>query len=445
MVATRHRAPATELVRLGERRLARAEADALAAVRREAWRRFLDTGIPTSRVEDWKYARVDALLARPFAVPGPAEPAAGTLAAAFAGGPRARRLILANGRVLAGPSHVGGLPAGMRVLSLAEAIARFPERVAEALAEVPDPGPFTDLNTALAEDGAWIELEEGVRPDFPLQLLLVAVGEPSAVMAHPRVVVRLGAGARLHLIESHLAEGTGHVLTNLVLQVRLAGEAELVHEKLQAAEGGHALLTRTSVRLAAGARLRDRVATAGGDFVRNELDVRLEGEGGEALMAGLYLPRGREQVDTLVRVHHHAGRCHSDQFYKGVVEDRARAAFAGRITVHPGAQDTDAYQQNRNLLLSDEAEVDAKPELEIFADEVRCSHGATVGGLDEAALFYLRTRGMAREAAEALLTYAFAGEVVARFDDPGLAAQVRRAILARVPGGGMLDPEGLVA
>ncbi len=445
MAAPRYRTPPSELVRLGERLLPRLPGDALAEVRQRAWRRFLAAGIPTPRVEDWKYSRIDALMAQPFAAPTATAPAAGTVRRAMAGGPAARRLVFANGRLVAGQSHVGGLPDGMRVMGLAEAIQHRPQEVAAAFEALPAPGPFSDLNTALAADGAWIELNPGVRPEVSLQLVFVAVGEPSAVITHPRVVVRLGAGARLHLLESHVAEGEGHVLTNLVAQLQLAEEAALVHERLQAAEGGHALVGRTVVELSAGARLLANVATLGGAFVRNELEVHLRGEGGEALMNGLYLPRGREQVDTLVRVHHHAGRCHSDQFYKGVVDEQARAAFAGRITVHEGAQDTDAYQQNRNLLLSDEAEVDAKPELEIFADEVRCSHGATVGGLEEAGLFYLRTRGLGRAQAEALLTYAFAGEVVARFRDGKLARQVRQGILARVPGGAALDPEGLVA
>jgi Fe-S cluster assembly protein SufD len=156
------------------------------------------------------------------------------------------------------------------------------------------------------------------------------------------------------------------------------------------------------------------------------------------------MPRGSEHVDTLVRIHHRAGGCHSNQFFKGVIEDQAHAAFAGKIIVYRDAQKTDAYQANNNLLLSDEAEIDTKPELEIYADDVKCSHGATVGAIDPEALFYLRARGLPRAVAASLLVYAFAGEVLERFCDPVVAALARRAVLERVPGGETLEPEALL-
>jgi Fe-S cluster assembly protein SufD len=180
------------------------------------------------------------------------------------------------------------------------------------------------------------------------------------------------------------------------------------------------------------------VASLGGTLVRNEHEARLQGERIECLLNGAYMPKGREQVDNLIRVHHEAPNCHSDQFYKGVVADHAHAVFAGKIFVHKEAQKTNAYQKNDNLLLSDDAEVDTKPELEIYADDVKCSHGATVGDLDPRALFYLRSRGIDRETAASILTFAFAAEAMERFGDATVRRQARHAVAERLPGGAAL-------
>jgi Fe-S cluster assembly protein SufD len=193
------------------------------------------------------------------------------------------------------------------------------------------------------------------------------------------------------------------------------------------------------VRLAEGARLVQTVATLGGGLVRNETEARIEGSGVDCLLNGVYLARGREHVDNLIRVHHVAPGSHSNQFYKGVIDGRAHAVFAGKIIVHKDAQKTNAYQKNDNLLLSDDAEIDTKPELEIYADDVKCSHGATSGDLDPLALFYLRSRGLPRAQAESVLTFAFAAEVIGRFADETVRHQVRRAALTRLPGGAGLE------
>jgi Fe-S cluster assembly protein SufD len=172
--------------------------------------------------------------------------------------------------------------------------------------------------------------------------------------------------------------------------------------------------------------------------VRNETAVSVAGSGAECLLNGVYMPTGREHVDTTIRIDHRAAGSHSDQFYKGVVDGAGHAVFQGKIVVHPDAQRTNAYQANANLLLSDDAELDTKPELEIYADDVKCSHGATAGDLDPKALFYLRARGLDRDTARSLLTYAFAAEVIERFADPTVQVQARRAALARLPGAAAL-------
>ena len=400
---------------------------------------FEQAGFPTAKVEQWKYTNVArwANLAMGLA---PKE-GVGTeeLARWLAGGVAARRLIFVNGHLMPELCHVGGLPQGVVVSGLARVLDRDPARAAAALAEVEDNDGLSALNGAFATSGAWIELADGAALDEPLQLLFLTVGQSAAVMTNTRNVVRLGRDARLHLIESHVALGQGHCLTNMVTQLRLGAGADLTHDRLELGRDGTTLINRMAGTLAERSRFAKTTATLGGGLVRNDKELRLEGRNIEAVLNGLYMPAGREHVDTQIRVHHTAPDCHSNQFYKGVVDGHSHAVFAGKIIVHKPAQKTDAFQTNNNLLLSDDAEIDTKPELEIYADDVKCSHGATVGDLDPTALFYLRSRGMPLPTAKSLLIYGWAGEVIERMRDDTLRAQARKAVLARLPGGASLD------
>ena len=355
------------------------------------------------------------------------------------GGPKARRLIFVNGHVSPELSHVQSLPTGVRVMSLAKALEAEPDRVAAVLAEARDDRSFTALNAAFAGAGSWIEVDDGVDAVETVQLLFLTIGQPAPSMSHPRVVVRLGAGAKLRLIESHAGLGRGQSLTNMVSQIDLGAGASLQHDRVQILDAESSHIGKSFLRLGRDVRLAQTVATLGGAMVRNEIDARIEGSGVECLLNGLYLAQGMEHVDNLIQVHHVAAGSHSDQFYKGVVDGRAHAVFAGKIFVHKDAQKTNAFQKNDNLLLSDDAELDTKPELEIYADDVKCSHGATCGELDPLALFYLRSRGLPKAAAETVLTFAFAAEVIGRFADDSVRHHVRRAALARLPGGDALE------
>ena len=403
--------------------------------RRAAYARFQEQGIPTNRAEDWKYTNVVKAANVPMALAPKAELGLDAITPYLLGGPRARRLIFVNGHVVPELSHVQSLPRGVRAMSLPRALQTDPERVAQTLAILEDDRSFTALNAAFAGAGAWIELDAGAVAEDPLQLLFVTVGQASAFMSHPRIVVRLAAGARLRLIETHVGIGAGASLTNLVSQIDLGPGAVLEHDRVELATPECTQIGKSYVRLEREARLAQTVATIGGGLVRNETEARILGRGVECILNGLYHAQGREHVDNLIRVHHMAPESHSDQFYKGVIDGRAHAVFAGKIIVHQDAQKTNAYQKNDNLLLSDDAEIDTKPELEIYADDVKCSHGATSGDLDPTALFYLRSRGLPRAAAESLLTFAFAAEVVERFADPSVRHLVREAAARRLPGG----------
>lgn len=411
----------------------------LADWRQASFARFAEQGIPTTRAEAWKYTNVAKVANVPMALAPKADLALDTVAPHLLGGPKARRLIFVNGHVLPELSHVQSLPPGVRVMSLAKALEAEPGRVAAVLAEARDDRSFTALNAAFAGAGSWIEVDDGVDAVETVQLLFLTIGQPAPSMSHPRVVVRLGAGSKLRLIESHAGLGRGQSLTNLVSQIDLGAGASLQHERVQILDAESSHIGKSFLRLGQGVRLAQTVATLGGAMVRNEIDARIEGSGVECLLNGLYLAQGMEHVDNLIQVHHVAAGSHSDQFYKGVVDDRAHAVFAGKIFVHKDAQKTNAFQKNDNLLLSDNAELDTKPELEIYADDVKCSHGATCGEFDPLALFYLRSRGLPKAGAETVLTFAFAAEVIDRFADDSVRHHVRRAALARLPGGDALE------
>jgi Fe-S cluster assembly protein SufD len=291
--------------------------------------------------------------------------------------------------------------------------------------------PFAALNSAILTDGAVIHLPEGATVEQPIQLLFVAgTGDQPTVRA-PRILVVAEPGSRATLEEHHVGSDNAS-LTCPVSEITLARDATLEHVVIQQEGTETSFLATRTVQLAAGSRYLSHNLSLGGGLARNDIDVRLGGEHAEAALDGLYLTDGRQHADTHLTVRHHAGRCESHQLYKGILGGRSRAVFNGRIVVDQDAQQTDANQSNRNLLLSDDAVVNSNPQLEIFADDVRCTHGSTVGRLDDEAIFYLRTRGIDRAAAQRLLTTAFAGEVLDRVPVDDLRDRLRIDVEARL-------------
>ncbi len=295
------------------------------------------------------------------------------------------------------------------------------------------------LNQALATDGCVIRLADHARLAGPVQLLFVSVGQDQPTLISPRNVIVLGDGAELDLVESHVALAGGSNLTNLVNRVVVGRAARLRHDRLQLGEVVGSLIGRTEYHISADARLTQSLATLGGALVRNEIAAQVDGSNIDLALNGLYLTRERQHIDNAIQVVHSRPGSVSNQFYKGVLDGHARAVFAGKIVVERDAQKTNAYQTNNNLLLSADAEIDTKPELEIFADDVKCSHGATTGELDERELFYLRSRGLDPDIARNMLTFAFASEVIERFGNATLAAQAKAALMRWLPGGRLLE------
>ena len=408
-------------------------------VRREALDRFCDRGFPTPRDEDWKYTNVRPIERRAFRL----DPEGGDEATARAAGgvPRERfvgietaaRFVFVNGWLA--PAHsdpAGELPAGVLAESLAHVLESDPGRVELHLAELAEGNAFTALNRAFLGDGAVITIPPGVRLPLPIELVFVARGE-SDVASHPVVLVLAGEGAGATVVEHHLGDGAGAKLANPFTRIAVGEGAAIEHHLLLEEDDATWHTGHVDARVAAGGRLGSNAVQLGGRLVRYGIDVSLDGPGAEVVLNGLYVARGRQHVDFHTRVDHREPGGRSEQVYKGLLDGRGRGVFNGRVLVHRDAQHSDASQSNHNLLLSPDAEIDTKPQLEIFADDVKCSHGATVGQLDERAIHYVRSRGLGEDGARALLTFGFAEDVLARMGEPAVRRHVERGLVGALP------------
>ncbi|HEV7369120.1 Fe-S cluster assembly protein SufD [Arenibaculum sp.] len=379
-------------------------------LRLEGIGRFSRSGFPTTRTEAWKYTNLRDL-ARTAFVPAATKPTIGLdlLPTVVPSGESPHRLVFVDGRLRADLCSVGDLPPGAILTGLAAALDRHPDLVATHLGQVsPDEGgPMRALNTAFLADGLVLALDPGVRLERPVEAVFVGIGAEQPTMHHPRVLIVAGRGSEATVVEHHVGLGTGAYFSNVVTEAVVEDGARLHHYKIQA-EGAEAFHVSTLVaRLGAEASYDNFVLTMGGRLSRNELRPFLGGSGTECRLSGAYMVSGTQHADTTTVIDHAVPRCTSREVYKGVIDGAARAVFQGKIIVRPDAQKTDGYQLNRALLLSDAAEIDSKPELEIYADDVKCSHGATAGELDDDQLFYLRARGIDAASARNLLVAAF--------------------------------------
>ncbi len=412
----------------------------VARVRREALERFCGRGFPTPRDEDWKYTNVRPIERRAFrldpeAGSGAAPGADGTVPAErLTGLEAAARLLFVNGRLAtarAGPV-AGERPEGVLVESLARVLESDPDRVEPHLSDTGDGNAFAALNRAFLGDGAVISVSPGIRLARPIELVFVARGE-SDVASHPVVLILAGKDAEATVVEHHLGAGGGAKLANPFTRIVVGEGAAVGHHLLLEEDGATWHTGNIDARVAAGGRLGSNAVQLGGRLVRYGIDVSLDGSGAQVVLNGLYVARGRQHVDFHTRVDHREPGGTSEQVYKGLLDGHGRGVFNGRVLVHRDARHSDASQSNHNLLLSENAEIDTKPQLEIFADEVKCSHGATVGQLDERAIHYVRSRGLGEEAARALLTFGFAEDVLARMGEPAVRRHVERGLLSALP------------
>jgi Fe-S cluster assembly protein SufD len=409
------------------------EPDWLASYRKGSLARFAELGFPSRRSEAWRYLDLRALEQRPM-LPADAEAAVVTSATRAQLGEiglaaPGYRLVLVDGRFMPGLSALDGLPRGVWFGSMAAAIDDRPDLVRPRL-EAPAPGPtrpFAALNAAFFADGFFLDIAPGVTLERPVEILHLSSGNTGGSL-HTRSLIVLGEDSGASMIESFT--GLGDYWRNDVVELRLAARAELTRVAL-VEEGPDALhFGEVLATLGAASRLSGFVLLLGGRTVRHEASVRSEGEASRCDLNGAFLLSGRQEANILTTVDHAAPGGETRETFKGVAAGRSHGAFQGRITVRPGAQKVDAHQLSRNLVLGPRAAIDTKPELEIYADDVKCSHGAAVGDLDEAALFYLRARGIPGEEARRMLIEAFAQEAV-ELVEPAHLREHLRARLAR--------------
>jgi Fe-S cluster assembly protein SufD len=414
----------------------------LQAGRQAALDAFRADGFPTLRREEWKYTDVRPIVARSFgSAIGAETPAVQAVIAAQRLPAAAAELVFIDARYSAALSRIPGTVAGARIRSLYAALADEPALLREHLTRYADVrrNGFVALNTALLGDGAVIHVEDDASIAAPIHLLFAAGASEPAVAAYPRNLIVLGRNARASVIENHAGPDDCEYLTDAITEVVLGPGAVLEYYKLQqeGTQGFH--VGGTIVRQERDSRLVSHSLSLGAALYRYDLDVQLAGTGAGTVLNGLYVCGGRQHVDNHVRVDHLKPRTTSEETYRGVLDGRARAVFNGKVVVHREAPKTDARQSNANLLLSDEAEVDTKPELEIYADDVKCSHGATVGRLDPDMLFYLRSRAIPESVARSLLIYAFAEDVIRRIGVPAVRHRMERTVAGRLPDSGLIS------
>jgi Fe-S cluster assembly protein SufD len=379
--------------------------------------RFSEVGFPTVRDEEWRFTPVAPIARTPFipATP-PARPVArGDLAAFTFGHPEWPSLVFVNGRLSPELSNLPALPAGVVLTSMAEALATRPELVEPHLARQagPDATPFTALNAAFIQDGVFLRIPKDADLGDPFVFVFVTTPDQGGRMTHPRNLVVVEPGARASLVEMYIGlDNDSAYLTNTVTEVVLGANAWLEHTRIQRESEAAWHVAFSHVRQDRDSHYRSFALAMGAAISRHNLHTRLDAPNTEALLYGLSIAHGDQLVDNHTAIYHLQPNCRSWEVYKAILDDRARGVFNGKVLVTPEAQKTDAKQTNRSLLLSPEAKIDTKPQLEIFADDVKCTHGATVGYLDELPKFYFTSRGIPAPQAEKLLTYAFAAEVL---------------------------------
>ncbi|MHB0774498.1 Fe-S cluster assembly protein SufD [Halomonas sp. WWR20] len=406
----------------------------VAARRQAGAARFEALGFPTQRDEAWKYTDVRRIAQNDFVLAQDAQLERESFEKLKLSS-HAHRLVFVDGIFSAELSDLGSLPAGASVEPLSVAMQANHEAVGGALGRLAgvEFSTFTALNTAFANEGVVVRLAPGTVIETPIYVCFVSRKNSVPVMSHPRVLIVGGARSEATVIEHYAGEPEAANFTNVVTEVLLERGAILKHYKLQEASTDDLHVASIHVDQSRDSRFASFNLNLGGALVRNDLVADLNAEGAEANYNGLFFGQGRQHIDNHTLVNHNAPRTFSNENYKGILGDRARGVFNGKVIVKRGSQQIEAYQSNANLLLSDRAEVDTKPELEIYADDVKCSHGTTTGQLDEEAIYALRTRGISKQMARGLLTLAFAGEVMEQVTLPEIVERVERAVAGKLP------------
>lgn len=423
LVAERHETYLAEYGRFTQGRGSAAPAW-VKACRERAQSQFATAGFPNTRQEDWRFTNIAPIAEAEFSI---AEGAFAQAPALVAGVnvPGAVRLVIVNGEFAAGLSDLAALPKGLRIASLRDGARDATDGLETHLAQVFSLAthPFAALNTAFLDDGVAILVTAGAAVETPVHIVVVTGGD-TAVVAHPRVLIVAGENSQVRVAQTFIGTPDSVYFNNAVAEV-VVGRGALVRLYTDQRESDRAFhVANIQAQVAAKGVFESHAFSTGGRIMRHDIGIGLKGEGADCTMNGVYLADGERLMDTHTSLDHAMPHCTSHEIYKGILAGQAKAVFNGRIIVRLDAQKTDAKQTNRALLLSNEATINSNPQLEIFADDVKCTHGAAVGQLDEEALFYLQARGLDRAAARDMLLHAFAGEVLEGLTIPALRAQV---------------------
>ncbi|HSB73180.1 MAG TPA: Fe-S cluster assembly protein SufD [Candidatus Methylomirabilis sp.] len=390
----------------------------LTPIRKAAILRFSELGFPSVRDEDWRFTSVAPISRTDFQVApdARAEVSPDSLSPFTVPGMPCTALVFVNGRFAPRLSSLHALPKGVKVTSLGQAMAEDRASLEPHLARYADfhQDAFSALNTAFMEDGAFISIPRGVVLEEPIHLLYVSTDAAFPTVTYPRNLIVMGENTQASVVEDYGSLGDGVAFSNAITELVVGGNSVASHYLIER-ENTHSFNVSTlRVEQGRSSNVTSHSVLLGGALVRNNIHPVLAGEGCECVINGLFVPTGRQHMDNYMKVEHSSPHGASRQFYKGILDGQSRGVFHGRIIVHKDAQKTDAKQTNMNLLLSEDAQIDTKPQLEIYADDVKCTHGATIGQIDDEAIFYLRSRGIAEAPAKALLLFAFAQESLQR-------------------------------
>lgn len=383
-------------------------------VRRAALQTFEVLGFPTVKHEEWKYSNVTGLINKAYELEQPSTISAVDLDPLRIPNLSGNILYFVNGQYRADLSRLVSPTTEVQILSFKEALTDQSEAVGAYFSRIADfqDNAFTALNTAFAFDGVFIRVPDGKTVAEPIILRFITDARTNDVAAQPRNLIIVGRNAEVKVVESYRTLGEQASLTNTVTEVMVARDARVEYYKVQNDTDQSYHIGTTQVRQSDNSLFYSTTVTLNGGFVRNNLNIVLDGEHCEAHMYGLYIPNGKQHIDNHTLVDHAKPNSYSNELYKGILEERATGVFNGKIYVRPDAQKTNAYQSCKNVVLSPDATMNTKPQLEIYADDVKCSHGTTTGKLNEEALFYMRSRGIPKEQAQTLLMYAFAEDVM---------------------------------
>jgi len=429
-----------------ERRSATGPGAWLLPIRKAAMARFCDRGFPTTKQEEWRFTNVAPIARAEFAIAprGNAGVSPADLSP-FLFGPRGgHRIVFVNGHFDPALSMLDALPRGVSLVNLGKALADETPPLQAHLTRHADyrSEAFPDLNTALMSDGAFLHVAKGAVIETPIQLVFVSAALEKSLVTHPRVLIVAEDSSQVTIVESYVGRSREPYFTNAVTELVAGENAVIDHYKVGRESDGSFHVGLTHIHQHANSNVSSFAVTMGGGLTRNDITTVLDGEGCNCALNGFYMSGSGQHVDNHLIVDHAKPHCDSREFFKGVLDGRGRGVFSGKIIVREGAQKTDAKQSNMSLLLSEDAQVDSKPQLEIFADDVKCTHGVTVGQVSDDAVFYLRSRGLDEKSARGLLVYGFAHESIACIRPDPLRKQLTELLFERLPHGRLFKEAG---